>query len=275
MSQPDDPSDDAPVYRPVGDGALLVEFANLVSPQVNRRVRALVAALDVDPPPGLLDLIPAYRTLLVVYDPLAITHDALRERLRAMERTAASITPAARLITIPVAYGGEFGPDLPAVAAHTGFSEAEVVARHTAGAYLVYFLGFSPGFPYLGGLDPALATPRLPEPRLRVPAGSVGIAGGQTGVYPEATPGGWQLIGRTPVRLYDPEAADPFLLRAGDELRFRAIDADEFARLAAAIAAHEYTPEVSDQDTDWDTVRDTERERRQRPRPPGARKRSE
>lgn len=218
----------------MGDGAVLVEFANVVSPAVNRRVQAMAATLDADPPPGLLDLIPAYRTLLVVYDPLAISYDALLQRLRALDGQSTASAPSSRVVTIPVAYGGEFGPDLAAVATHTGLAEGEVIARHTAGRYLVYFLGFSPGFPYLGGLDPALATPRLREPRLRVPAGSVGIAGTQTGVYPEATPGGWQLIGRTPLRLYDPAAADPFLLHPGDELRFAAVEEDEYVRLAAA-----------------------------------------
>ncbi len=237
VSEPaDDPLSDAPpAYRAMGDGAVLVEFANVVSPRVNRRVQSLAAALDANPPPGLLDLIPAYRTLLVVYDPLAIGYDALLERLRMLDGLSQATAPVSRVVTLPVVYGGEFGPDLPVVAAHTGLPEDEVIARHTAGRYLVYFLGFSPGFAYLGGLDPSLATPRLREPRLRVPAGSVGIAGTQTGVYPEATPGGWQLIGRTPLRLYDPTTADPFLLHPGDELRFAAIDAEEYRRLAASL----------------------------------------
>lgn len=221
----------------MGDSAVLVEFANVAAPPVNRRVQALVAALDADPPPGLLDLIPAYRTLLVVYDPLVISYGALIEHLRTLDGLAQAATPPSRIVTIPVAYGGEYGPDLPVVAAHTGLTEDEIIARHTAGRYLVYFLGFSPGFPYLGGLDPVLATPRLREPRLRVPAGSVGIAGTQTGVYPEATPGGWQLIGRTPLRLYDRAASDPFLLHPGDELRFAAISVEEYRRLSSEVAA--------------------------------------
>lgn len=256
MSEPDAAAVgmSALTYRPMGDGALLVEFApeatRAVVPEVNRRVRALAAVLDADPPPGLLDLIPAYHTLLVVYDPLAITYDALLRRLSALAASSRYAEAPARRVTIPVVYGGEFGPDLAAVAAYRGLSADEVVARHTAGQYLVYFLGFSPGFPYLGGLDPTLATPRLAEPRVRVPAGSVGIAGTQTGVYPEATPGGWQLIGRTPLRLYDAAAAEAFLLRAGDELRFRAIDAGEFARIDAALAAHEYLAEYAPQSRD-------------------------
>ena len=239
------PSTAWPRYRAAGDGALLVEFAEEVSAAVNGRVRALLAALDADPPAGLRDLVPAYRTLLVVYDPLALPYAALLARLRALEGTAWRPLPPARRVTIPVAYGGAFGPDLADVAAHTGMAMEAVVGRHAAGRYLVYFLGFSPGFPYLGGLDPALATPRLPRPRTLVPAGSVGIAGGQTGIYPQATPGGWRLIGRTPLHLYDPAAPEPFLLRPGDALRFRPVDPPEFARLEAAVAAGRDAPELS------------------------------
>lgn len=237
--------DARPRYHPAGDGALLVEFGATISPALNRRVRALLAALDADPPPGLLDLVPAYATLLIVYDPLALAHDALLARLRALEGAAGEAAPPSRRVAIPVAYGGEFGPDLADVAAHTGLSEAEVIARHSAGAYPVYFLGFAPGFPYLGGLDPALATPRLPSPRTAVPAGSVGIGGDQTGIYSLPTPGGWRIIGRTPLRLYDPAAPEPFLLRAGDVLAPRPIDAAEFAALAGRVAAGEYEPEVT------------------------------
>lgn len=234
----------APRYRAVGDGALLVEFAPRIAPEVNARVRALLAAFDADPPPGLRDLVPAYRTLLIVYDPTVLRHAALLERLRALAAVPSSAAPP-RLVTLSAAYGGAFGPDLAAVAAHTGLTQEEVIARHAAGRYPVYFLGFSPGFPYLGGLDPALHTPRLPEPRLRVPAGAVGIGGAQTGIYPAVTPGGWRIIGQTPVRLYDPAAPDPFLLRAGDELRFRPIEAAEYARLAGEVAAGSYAPEIS------------------------------
>ncbi len=233
---PGDTATAPPRYRPMGDGALSVEFANAISPAVNRRVRALLAALDAWAPPGLLDLVPAYRTLLIVYDPLALPYAMLLERLRALETGAEWGEPPQRRVVIPVAYGGEFGPDLADVAAHTGLAPDDVIARHSAARYLVYFLGFSPGFPYLGGLDPALATPRLPQPRKRVPAGAVAIGGEQTGVYPAATPGGWRIIGRTPLRLYDPAAADPVLLRPGDELRFQPIDAAEFAALGEGIA---------------------------------------
>ncbi len=237
-----------PRYRTAGEGAVSVEFEPAISPEINARVRALLAALDADPPPGLIDLVPAYRTLLVVYDPLALAPDELLARLRSLEGTVQSGDSPSRRVTIPVAYGGEFGPDLADVAAHTGLSEAEVVARHSGAEYLVYFLGFAPGFPYLGGLDPALVTPRLAQPRTSVPAGAVGIGGEQTGVYPQPTPGGWRIIGRTPARLFDPAAPEPFLLRAGDLLRFRAIDGAEFAALAAEVAAGRYRPEIATSD---------------------------
>ena len=243
-NQPTTSTSAAPCYRPVGDCGLNVEFAAEISPQVNRRVQGLLAALDREHLPGLRDLVPAYRTLLVVYDPLLLPYEALLERLRGLERAVEETMPPPRTVTIPVAYDGELGPDLADVAEHSGMTEADVIARHAGGQYLVYFLGFSPGFPYLGGLDPALSTPRLPAPRQRVPAGAVGIAGSQTGIYPQSTPGGWRLIGRTPVRLYDPVAEEPCLLRPGDDLRFRAVDAREFARLSEAVAAGHYRPEI-------------------------------
>jgi KipI family sensor histidine kinase inhibitor len=214
----------------------LVEFANEISPAVNRQVRTLLAALDATPPPGLIDLIPAYRTLLILFDPLLLTDDQLIEHIAALE-LADGATPPARTITIPVIYGGEYGPDLNAVAAHSGLTPEEVIVRHSSAIYLVYFIGFSPGYPYLGGLDPALHTPRLTQPRLVVPAGTVAIGGQQTGIYPQETPGGWRLIGRTPTRLYDPTAAEPFLLRPGDEVRMRPIGAREYAAILAQNAS--------------------------------------
>lgn len=233
-----------PRYRPAGDSALSVEFPPEIAPAVNRRVRALLAALDADPPAGLRDLIPSYRALLIVYDPLTLPYDALLDRLRTLEHDLDHAAAPSRRVTIPVCYGGDYGPDLADVASHAGLSETGVVTIHSGGAYLVYFLGFAPGFPYLGGLDPRLATPRLPRPRTAVPAGAVAIGGEQTGIYPLPTPGGWRLIGRTPVRLYAPGADEPFLLRAGDELHFRPIDSTEFAALTELVAAGRYQPEV-------------------------------
>ncbi len=241
-----------PCYRPVGDSGLNVEFASEISPEVNRRVRALLASLDSEPLPGVRDLVPSYRTLLVIYDPLVLSYEVLLERLRRLERAVEETIPPSRTVTIPVCYGGKFGPDLADVAEHTGIAEVDVIARHSNRYYLVYFLGFSPGFPYLGGIDPALCTPRLPMPRQRVPAGAIGIAASQTGIYPQSTPGGWRIIGQTPVHLYDPTAPEPCVLRPGDELRLRAIDAGEFARLSAEVASGRYHPEIVASDTQRD-----------------------
>jgi KipI family sensor histidine kinase inhibitor len=183
--------------------------------------------------PGVIDIVPAYTTILVSFDPRQTDPATVMAQVEQAAATGTGERATPREVTIPVVYGGEYGPDLDDVAAHTGLSIDEVIARHTGADYLVACIGFSPGFPYLLGLPPELATPRLPNPRTRVPAGSVGIGGEQTGVYPQATPGGWRLIGRTPLRLFDPEGEDPFLLRAGDHLRFTAISAAQFADLAA------------------------------------------
>jgi KipI family sensor histidine kinase inhibitor len=205
----------------IGDTAILVEFTEPDLLAANRRVVALQHALAEQRPPGLLDLTPAYQTLLVSIDPLhwlpPTALDTVRQMALALDK---GVSLAGRVVDLPVRYGGEDGPDLASVAAHTGLSEAVVIARHTAAEYRVLFIGFMPGFAYLWGLDPALATPRLATPRRQVPAGSVGIGGDQTGVYPSPTPGGWRLIGRTAATLYDPHQSPPTLLRAGDTVRF-------------------------------------------------------
>jgi KipI family sensor histidine kinase inhibitor len=184
-------------------------------------VLALLRALDAAPPPGLRDLTPTFATILVQFDPLQTSAAAVAAHVRAALATAAGRARGrGRLVRIPVHYGGDDGPDLEPLARELGLAPAEVVRLHASAEYRVYFLGFVGGFPYLGGLPPALAAPRLPNPRTRVPAGSVGIAGQQTGIYPVASPGGWRLIGRTPATLFDPAADPPTLLRAGDRVRF-------------------------------------------------------
>jgi inhibitor of KinA len=206
--------------RPASDRALLVSFGDEITIEAHREVRRLLAALE-HRPPGILNLHPAYASVLIDFDPRRRTHDEVtvlvRERMAADPPTAADDP---RLIEIPVCYGGEFGPDLASVAEHARLTPEQVIELHSSASYLVYFLGFSPGFPYLGGLPENLATPRLPAPRKRVPAGSVAIGGSQTGVYPMESPGGWRIIGRTSLRLFDPDASPPALLRAGDTVRF-------------------------------------------------------
>lgn len=207
---------------PVGDSALLIELGNSIDLALNQRVHALARQLQAAQLPGICAIVPAYANLLVHYDPLLLDYEQVEHWALAMiEQPTAQLGAAVtRCIEIPVHYGGEAGPDLAHVAAHCGLSEAEVIARHSNAIYQVYMMGFTPGFAYLGGLDPTLATPRLATPRVRVPAGAVGIAGNQTGIYPVASPGGWQLIGQTPLHLFDPQADPPTLLAPGDEVRF-------------------------------------------------------
>ena len=208
----------------LGDSALVLAFEERIDPVVNGRVVRAAEAVREVAGSGVRDVVGSYAAVTVHFDPLRTNVDALAVRLEriAGEVSAAPADPEApsRTVEIPVCYGGALGPDLSTVARFGGCSEAAVVARHAAPAYRVYMLGFLPGFAYLATVDPTIAAPRRDTPRLRVPAGSVGIAGGQTGVYPLQAPGGWQLIGRTPHRVYDPERAEPFLLRAGDAVRF-------------------------------------------------------
>ncbi|RPJ58957.1 MAG: 5-oxoprolinase subunit PxpB, partial [Acidobacteria bacterium] len=194
-----------PRILPAGDSGLVIEYGDRIDPAVNRRVRELFLALDQAAVPGVVDLVPTYRSLLVCYDPLAVSLGALSERVLDLDARRGELALAPpHVIDIPTVYGGEFGPDLGFVAQHNGLTEREVVEIHASADYLVYMMGFSPGFPYLGGMSERIAAPRLKTPRTAIPAGSVGIAQQQTGIYPVESPGGWQLIGRTPVRLFDP-----------------------------------------------------------------------
>ncbi len=203
-----------------GDGLVLVEFASTIAPDVNRRAVALAAAIAEARVPGVRDVVPAYASVGVHVDPLRFDQAALDAVVSHAWDTAAEAAPAARVVEIPVCYGGAFGPDLAEVAAFAGCSEDEVIARHAAGRYRVYMLGFLPGFAYLGSLDDTIAMPRRSTPRTTVPAGSVGIAGRQTGVYPCDSPGGWRLIGRTPRAMFDLARPEPALLAPGDVVRF-------------------------------------------------------
>ena len=220
-----------PEFAPLGDGAVRIAFADEISPAVHARIRRLGAALQADPPPGMTEWVCGYAVVTVYFQPWLVSYDSLCAALRQrLKRSAATAASAERTIEIPVCYGGEMGPDLAEAAAHCGLAPAQLIARHCRPRYLVYFLGFLPGFAYLGGLPPELAVPRRAAPRLSVPAGAVGIAGGQTGVYPLATPGGWQIIGRTPLCLYAPRREPPALLTLGDWVRFVSISPEEFAK---------------------------------------------
>ena len=243
----------APRFSAAGDCALVAEFGNEIREDINERVIDLARSLAADPVEGVIETVPTYRSLLVHFEPLVISHGELSAILA--ERTARFATAGIagrerRLVEIPVRYGDSFGEDLPSVAAHAGITEDEAVRMHAGRDYLVYMLGFLPGFAYLGGMDPRLATPRLASPRRSIPAGSVAIGGEQTGVYPIASPGGWRLIGKTPVPLYDPEIdpgkADPVLLRAGDLVRFRSVDDAEFADISKQVDCNAYEPVITE-----------------------------
>jgi len=217
---------------PLGDAALVLEFGHEVDDATLAHVRALAASLGRDPPAGVTDVVPAFASVTVFYDlTRGATYDQLCADLRTRAGRAASRPPfsTTRAVEIPVCYGGEFGPDLDHVAAYTGMAAEEVVALHSGADYRVHAIGFVPGFPYLGGLPARLETPRRATPRTQVPAGAVGIGGALTGVYPLATPGGWNLIGRTPLALFRPAEDPSALLRAGDSVRFRPITTEEFA----------------------------------------------
>lgn len=226
-----------------GDTSLTVEFGNEISEPINASIRAFNIALQDSKLPGIVETVPTYRSLMVHYDPEIVRYEPLVERLKGLLDKLDSVTvPPSSVLEIPVLYGGEeMGPDLAFVAEHAKKTQEEVVRLHTAPEYLIYMLGFTPGFTYLGGLDESIATPRLKTPRVKIPAGSVGIAGSQTGVYPIDSPGGWQLIGRTPVRMYDPGRENPILPQAGEYIHFYAIDRKEFDDIAAQEAAGGYT----------------------------------
>lgn len=225
-------------YCAVGDCAVSIYFAQTICPAVNRQILSLRRALEASNTPGIVETAPTYCALMVYYDPCVIRYEELVARLEQLEE-AAMPQPVQRIYEIPVLYGGEYGPDLETVAKTNRLSPQAVIRLHTAPDYLIYMLGFLAGFPYLGGMDERIATPRLETPRIRIEGGSVGVAGGQTGIYPVASPGGWQLIGRTPLRLYDPQRVPATLLEAGGYVRFRAINEAEFADLAARVAQGE------------------------------------
>jgi len=224
-------SDSFPRFRLSGDRGLLVELGEDIDLEVNRRVRRMAVLLEHDAPGGILEVITAYRSLMLVYDPAMLAPQAIEDTIRRLEEGLDRVElPRERIIEIPVCYGGEHGPDLPFVAERNGLSQEEAVRLHSEVDYPIYMLGFTPGFPYLGGLDERLHTPRRQTPRSRVPQGSVGIANAQTGIYPVSSPGGWQLIGRTPWQLFSPSKDWPVPYKPGDRLRFKPIHAGEYNR---------------------------------------------
>ena len=208
-----------------GDSSILVEFGRIISPEINRKITATVQLMKMQHIEGVVDIIPAFCSLLINYDPRVISYEEITERMQHLLKMDAKMDEGKKKVyEIPVCYGGEYGPDIANIAAHAGLSEEEVIKIHSSRDYLIYMLGFLPGFCYLGGLDERIHTPRLANPRIKISAGSVGIGGSQTGIYPLDSPGGWQLMGMTPVKTYDPDREVPILLEAGDYIRFIPID---------------------------------------------------
>ena len=230
-----------PRFRLGGDRALYIEVGDAISPEVNRRVKGLLDAIDKAAIEGVEALSPTYRSILVYYDPLKIPLEELKQRLSDLGRSLPDASSSeASIFEIPTLYGGEFGPDLDFVASHTGLSPEEVIRIHAGTDYLVYMVGFNPGFPYLGGMSEKIATPRLETPRVKIPAGSVGIAEAQTGLYPLESPGGWRLIGRSPLKMFDPSRDPPALVEAGDLVRFVSIDEARYQEIQGEVEAGRY-----------------------------------
>jgi KipI family sensor histidine kinase inhibitor len=234
---------------PCGDQALTVQLSERLDEGVNRRVIALARDLAADPLTGVLETVPTYRALLVRYDPLLVRGAALAAALHQRLARIPARPPEGRgrLWRLPVVYGGPMGMDLDEVARLRGLTTDEVVRLHAAAEFRVYMIGFSPGYAYLGGLPPALHTPRRTEPRQSVPAGAVGIGGQQASINSVTAPSGWRFLGGTPVPIFQPGRADPFLLAAGDRVRFHPVSAGEAARIAAALARSD-APFAPDED---------------------------
>lgn len=233
-----------PTISPVGDCAISIDFGQVIDPKINRHIRQTIERIQELKLDGITELVPTYCALLIQYDAMLYSYSDICNLMEPLLEASATDDANERVtvIEIPTVYGGEFGPDLGFVASHNNLSEDEVVSIHSGTDYLVYMLGFIPGFTYLGGMDPRIATPRLSSPRTLIPAGSVGIAGEQTGTYPSDSPGGWQIIGRTPVTMYDMSKEQAALLSAGDYVRYVPIDEAEYNRIKAL--GSDYVPSM-------------------------------
>lgn len=221
--------------QPAGDTGVRVCFKGEVSPELNNTIKNFCNQLKTSNIKGVKEWVPAYKTLSIYYSPDQISYSSLCERLTSFSPEEMKVENRAKVVTIPTWYGGAAGPDLAAVANHNKLSEKDVVEIHSSKNYLVYMMGFLPGFPYLGGMSHRITAPRLENPRANVAAGSVGIAGRQTGIYPLQSPGGWNIIGRTPVKLFDLSREEPFLFQSGDWIRFDAITQKEYDTIALKI----------------------------------------
>ncbi len=228
-------------YLICGDRALLVEFGNQISIDIHNRIRRLLSRIDSEKIPGVLEVVPTYRSILIYYDPIVTNIFDLESSIENLNKIHVGETvDKARIIEVPTIYGEDYGPDLKSVATHTGMSAEEVIEVHSGVEYLVYMIGFSPGFPYLGGMSERIAVPRLETPRTIIPAGSVGIADKQTGIYPKDGPGGWRIIGRTPLDLFQEERNPPTLFLPGDYIRFIPITGDDYSVISESVISGNY-----------------------------------
>ncbi|SJZ85461.1 5-oxoprolinase subunit PxpB [Garciella nitratireducens] len=228
-------------YLQAGDQAVNIEFGNEISEEINRKIRAMTLTIEKEKIEGIVEVVPTYRSLMIHYNPLKVEYKRLINKLKELESNLENIDlPAPEVIEIPTLYGGEYGPDIEKVASYNELSIEEVIQIHSSKEYLIYMLGFTPGFSYLGGMDQRIATPRLSSPRTKIPGGSVGIAGKQTGIYPIDSPGGWQLIGRTPLKLFDPQSKNPILLKAGNYVVFKPIGKEEYERIKNQVERRTY-----------------------------------
>jgi inhibitor of KinA len=238
-------------FLPLGDRAIVIDWGGSIHPDTHYKINALCMQLERHPFPGIVEMVPAFTSVTIFYEPMKLQDpvtgdqwcsngitairspfEIIKKVVRRMVSNLDSVqVHGSRVVEIPVCYGGEFGPDLPDVAAHTGLSQEQVIEIHYNQDYLVYMIGFAPGFPYLGGMSERIAVPRRNSPRQSIDPGSVGIGGKQTGIYPISTPGGWQLIGKTPMKLFRPDQPTPSLLKAGDIVRFRPIQPEQFDEL--------------------------------------------
>ena len=229
-------------FLKAGDSALIIEVGNEISPEINFKLKKITEYLDALENDFITDLLPTYKSMIVYYNPLKISFDSLKKIIEEGLDTEKAEGNALRkeIVEIPVLYGGEYGLDIENIANHNKISVEEVIKIHTSEEYLIYMLGFTPGFPYLGGMSKKIATPRLETPRVKIPAGSVGIAGEQTGVYPIESPGGWQLLGRSPLEFFSPLKERPFLLKAGDYIKFKSISQEEYDEIKKEIISGNY-----------------------------------
>ncbi|MDD7352608.1 MAG: 5-oxoprolinase subunit PxpB [Peptoniphilaceae bacterium] len=228
-------------FLTAGDSAIVMEFGNTIEKEINAKISAVVENLKEKKIDGILDILPTYRSILINYDPVKISYSEMVEILKGLNKSNKdNKSDEVRLIEIPTLYGKEYGPDIEFVAENANLSVDEVIKIHSGRDYLVYMMGFMPGFTYLGGLDERIATPRLKSPRLKIEPGSVGIAANQTGMYPLESPGGWQLIGRTPLKLYDDTKEPPVFIQAGDYIRYIPITKEEYDKIGEEVKNDSY-----------------------------------